>query len=99
MVNGMATTKKYTVTLPEDLAESVRAKVGPGNFSNYVTQAIARQEERGRLHELVDWLEDEYGPVTEEELTEAEAERRLLEQRHTELAATREGAKQQHDAA
>lgn len=48
-------TKKYTVTLPEELAEEIRSEVGPGVFSRYVTQAVERQRERGRLHATVDW--------------------------------------------
>jgi Arc/MetJ-type ribon-helix-helix transcriptional regulator len=85
MVNGMAT-KKYTVTLPEELAEAIRAEVGPGGFSRYVTHAMERQREQDRLGELVDWLETEYGPVTEDELTAAEAERRQIERTHAERA-------------
>jgi len=83
MVDGMAT-KKYTVTLPEELAEEIRSQVGPGGFSRYVTQAVERQRERERLHEAVDWWESEYGQVTEEELAEAEAERREVERAHAE---------------
>ena len=77
-------TKKYTVTLPEELAEEIRSEVGPGGFSRYVTQAVERQRERERLHESVDWWESEYGPVTAEELAEAEAERRNIERAHAE---------------
>ncbi|MFD8028862.1 hypothetical protein ACGFYM_24845 [Streptomyces sp. NPDC048231] len=77
-------TKKYTVTLPEELAEEIRSEVGPGGFSRYVTQAVERQRERERLHEAVDWWEGEYGAVTEEELAEAEAERREIERAHAE---------------
>lgn len=80
-------TKKYTVTLPEELAEEIRAEVGPGGFSRYVTQAVERQRERERLHDGVAWWESEYGPVTEEELAEAEAERREIERAHAEHAA------------
>jgi Arc/MetJ-type ribon-helix-helix transcriptional regulator len=83
MVDGMAT-KKYTVTLPEELAEEIRSEVGPGGFSRYVTQAVERQREREQLHEAVDWWESEYGPVTAEELAEAEAERREIERAHSE---------------
>jgi hypothetical protein len=86
MVNGMAT-KKYTVTLPEELAEEIRREVGQGGFSAYVTQAIQRQRERDRLGELVAWMEEEYGPVTEEELAAAEAERRADESWHEEREA------------
>lgn len=83
MVDGMAT-KKYTVTLPEELAEEIRSEVGPGGFSRYVTQAVERQRERERLHEAVGRWETEYGQVTDEELAEAEAERREIEHAHAE---------------
>ena len=88
MVERMAT-KKYTVTLPEELAEAIRAEVGSGNFSRYVTRAIEGQRERDRLHEAVRWWESEYGEVTEAELAEVEAEHRDLERRHEERAVDR----------
>lgn len=89
MVSGMAT-KKYTVTLPEELAEEIRREVGPGGFSAYVTHAIERQREQDRLGELVAWMQEEGGPLTEEELAEAEAERRELERYFAERDARSE---------
>lgn len=86
MVSGMAT-KKYTVTLPEELAEEIRREVGPGGFSAYVTHAIERQRERDRLGELVAWMQEEGGPLTGEEMAEAEAERRELERYFAEREA------------
>ncbi|MBM9435192.1 hypothetical protein [Actinacidiphila bryophytorum] len=80
-------TKKYTVTLPEELAEEIRSEVGPGGFSRYVTQAVERQRERERLHEAVGWWEGEYGDISAEELAEAEAERREIERAHAERGA------------
>ncbi|MFI2036142.1 hypothetical protein ACH470_16015 [Streptomyces bottropensis] len=79
-------TRKYTVTLPEELAEAIRAEVGPGGFSRYVTHAIERQRERDRLREAVAWWEKEYGEITEAEMAEAEAERREIEGRRADLA-------------
>ena len=86
MMTGMAT-KKYTVTLPEELAEEIRAEVGSGGFSRYVAQAIERQRERDHLHEFVGWWEGEHGDVTDEELAGAEAERLALQGRHAERKA------------
>ncbi|WP_033312864.1 hypothetical protein RFN58_18830 [Streptomyces iakyrus] len=77
-------TKKYTVTLPEELAEEIRQEVGSGGFSSYVTRAIERQRELDRLGELVARLEHEHGPVTDDELASAEAERREFERHFTE---------------
>lgn len=75
---GMAT-KKYTVTLPEELAEEIRSEVGPGAFSAYVTRAIERQRERDRLGELVGWMQEKDGPLTEEEQAAAAAKLREIE--------------------
>ncbi|MGW2588874.1 hypothetical protein ACWCXC_01170 [Streptomyces sp. NPDC001515] len=72
-------TKKYTVTLPEELAEEIRKEVGPGAFSAYVTRAIERQREHDRLGELVERLLEEHGPLTEAEEAAAEKERRDIE--------------------
>ncbi|WP_432147275.1 hypothetical protein [Streptomyces sp. bgisy029] len=72
-------TKKYTVTLPEELAEEIRAEVGPGAFSAYVTRAVERQREHDRLGELVAWMQTERGPLTEEEQDAATAEMRDIE--------------------
>ncbi|MGW9023077.1 hypothetical protein ACWGQ5_02320 [Streptomyces sp. NPDC055722] len=81
-------TKKYTVTLPEELAEEVRREVGPGGFSAYVTRAIERQREQDRLGDLVAGLEEQHGLLTEAELAEAETERR----EHERYFAAREGS-------
>ena len=70
---GMAT-KKYTVTLAEEFAEKIRGEWG--DFTAYATRAIERQREQDRLGELVAWMEEGHGPLTEAELAEAEAERR-----------------------
>ncbi|TDQ51954.1 type II toxin-antitoxin system VapC family toxin [Actinorugispora endophytica] len=39
------TVKKYSVSLPEALAEEIRERVGPGEFSAYVAAAVQRQAE------------------------------------------------------
>ncbi|MFE6103672.1 hypothetical protein ACFVQ4_27415 [Streptomyces laurentii] len=77
-------TKKYTVTLPEELAEEIRREVGPGGFSAYVTQAIQRKRKHDQLGELVAWMEEEYGPVSDEDLAAAEAERREIIRKYKE---------------
>ena len=84
-------TKKYTVTLPEELAEEIRSEVGPGSFSAYVTHAIERQREHDRLGELVAWMQEKHGPVTDAELAAAEAERREIERWFDEREAQADG--------
>lgn len=81
MVSGMAT-KKYTVTLPEELAEEIRAEVGHGGLSRYVTNALRRQREQDHLEELVDWFESEHGEISEEDLERAERENHEIRAAH-----------------
>ncbi|MFE7455876.1 MULTISPECIES: hypothetical protein [unclassified Streptomyces] len=92
-------TKKYTVTLPEELAEEIRAEVGPGAFSAYVTRAIERQREHDRLGELVAWMQTERGPLTEEEQDAAAAEMRDIERWFEEREAGRRGGHGEEAAA
>ncbi|GAA2993278.1 hypothetical protein GCM10020229_02200 [Kitasatospora albolonga] len=76
--------KKYSVSMPEEVAEDVRNRVGKGAFSAYVTAAVERQIERDRLAELVDDHERRHGTVPDTTVQEAtrsfdEAERRYAE--------------------
>lgn len=81
MVDGM-TTKKYTVTLPEELAEEIRSAVGPGRFSAFITKVLEHQMEIERLGKLVERLEDEFGEVTDDELAAIDERRRKREAEH-----------------
>jgi hypothetical protein len=58
--------RKVSVSMPEELAEAVRARTGAGGFSRYVTEAVDREIRHDLLGELIDELEAEYGPVPEE---------------------------------
>jgi hypothetical protein len=58
--------RKVSVSMPEDLADAVRARTGAGGFSRYITEVVERQIRRERLGELLDELEAEYGPVPPE---------------------------------
>ncbi|WP_018653588.1 hypothetical protein [Actinomadura flavalba] len=61
-------TRKYSVTLPRDIAEEARTRGGGAGLSAYVTAAVKRQLERDALRELVEAAEAEHGPITEEEV-------------------------------
>ena len=63
--------RKVSVSMPEGLTEAVQRRVGRGEFSQYVTEAVARQLELDLLAELSATLEADHGPVSEEALTEA----------------------------
>ena len=60
--------------MPEELAEAVRSRTGPGGFSRYVTEAVDREIRHDLLGDLIEELEAEYGPVPQELLEEARRE-------------------------
>ncbi|WP_033222661.1 hypothetical protein [Kitasatospora phosalacinea] len=75
----MGSSKKYSVSLPEDLAESVRAHVGPGGFSAYVAEALEQHVAMDKLREVVADFETENEPLSR---AEVEAARALLQHDH-----------------
>jgi len=65
--------RKVSVSLPEGLTAAVQQRVGRGEFSRYVAEAVARQLELDLLAELAALLEAEHGPVPEQYMVEAAA--------------------------
>ncbi|WP_327253410.1 CopG family transcriptional regulator [Streptomyces sp. NBC_01244] len=81
-------TKKITVTIPEELLDEIRTEAAERGLSAYVAEALRFKRERDRLRELVDWLEEEHGPVTEDEHTAALADLEDLDAEHERRRAT-----------
>jgi hypothetical protein len=81
MVSCMAT-KKVTVTIPEDLLDEIRAEAAERGLSAYVAEALRFKRDRDRLRELSDWLQEEHGPLTEEERIAAFEELEELDAEH-----------------
>ncbi|MFB7208438.1 hypothetical protein [Streptomyces sp. NPDC056255] len=75
----MGGSRKYSISLPEDLAESVRAQVGPGGFSAYVAGALEQRVAMDKLREIVAGFETDNDGLTREEV---EAARALLRHDH-----------------
>lgn len=75
-------TKKVTVTIPEDLLDEIRAEAAERGLSAYVAEALRFKRDRDRLRELVDWLQEEHGPATDDEHAEALEELADLDAEH-----------------
>jgi len=75
----MSSSRKYSISLPEELAEAVRAHVGPGGFSAYVAEALEQRVAMDRLREIVTDFETDNDELTREEV---EAARALLRHDH-----------------
>jgi Arc/MetJ-type ribon-helix-helix transcriptional regulator len=58
--------RKVSVSMPEELAEAVRARTGSGGFSRYVTDAVQQQVRLDLLDDLSAELEAEFGPIPQE---------------------------------
>jgi Arc/MetJ-type ribon-helix-helix transcriptional regulator len=72
-LRSLGRAKKVSVSLPEGLTAVVQQRVGKGEFSHYVAEAVARQLELDLLAELAALLDAEHGPIPEELLAEAGA--------------------------
>lgn len=63
--------RKVSVSMPEDLTAAVQRRVGRGEFSQYVAEAVERRLELDLLGDLAAILEAEYGQVSDEALADA----------------------------
>ena len=81
----MGGSRKYSISLPEDLAEAVRAHVGPGGFSAYVAEALEHRVAMDKLREIVADFEAGDDELTREEV---EAARALLRHDHRQSGRT-----------
>ncbi|MFW6691592.1 CopG family transcriptional regulator [Streptomyces sp. MAR4 CNX-425] len=84
-------TRKVTVTIPEELLDDIRAEAAERGLSAYVAEALRAQRDRDRLRELVDWLQEEHGPVTDDERADALAELDELDAEHGRRHDARKG--------
>ncbi len=69
----MSRSKKYSVSLPQDLAEAVREQVGSGGFSAYIALALERQVAMDKLGEIVADYERDHEPLDERDIDAARA--------------------------
>jgi Arc/MetJ-type ribon-helix-helix transcriptional regulator len=58
--------RKVSVSMPEELTETVRSRTGAGGFSRYVADAVQERVRQDLLDELTAELLTEFGPVPEE---------------------------------
>ena len=70
MAKGAA---KLSVSVPGDLAKSVRKTVGARGLSSFVTRAMRHELERDQLGAYVAELDEDLGPVSKRSLAEARA--------------------------
>lgn len=94
-------TKKITITVPEELLESIRSRVDARGVSAYITEAAVRMDAVDKLGELSVGLQEEYGALTDEELRAADEWLAAIDAKHDELTAgagAGAGAEVKHEA-
>lgn len=65
----MAATR-ITVTVDEETLAQLRERVGPGEVSAFVVEALRHKLRIDPIKELLRQLDEMYGPLTEQELKE-----------------------------
>jgi hypothetical protein len=63
---------RITITVDEDVLDELKSRVGPGEVSSYVVDALRARLRKDPILELLDKLDEMYGPLTDEELAEGE---------------------------
>jgi Arc/MetJ family transcription regulator len=69
----MASTR-ITISLDADLLAELKSRVGPGEASGYVVEALRARLQRDPIMELLDKLDEMYGELTDEELADGRRE-------------------------
>lgn len=87
-------TKKITITVPEELLESIRSRVDARGVSAYITEAAAGRDAMDKLGELSAGLQEEYGALTDEELRATDEWLAAIDAKHDALRA---GAEVTHE--
>lgn len=62
---------KLSVSIPGELAEAVRKRVGARGLSGFVARAVAHELEREGVRALLDELEDELGQPSKADMARA----------------------------
>ena len=63
VVGGARAYEKVSVTLPADLLDEIRGKVGPGNLSRFLTEAAEEKQRHEALDEWLARMDSEHGRV------------------------------------
>jgi predicted component of type VI protein secretion system len=73
---------KVSITMPAALKARIAERAVDTNFSAYVTEVLAREERRLALIDFLDYMDELYGPPTEEEMAEADRRWEEMWRRH-----------------
>jgi len=61
---------KLSISIPSNLAEAIRERVGPRGMSRFIAKAIEHELEREQLRAYLDELDENFGPVPQQAIAE-----------------------------
>ncbi len=64
------TAARVTITIDEETLAELKERVGPGEVSAFVVEALRHKLRIDPIKELLQQLDEMYGPLTEQELKE-----------------------------
>jgi hypothetical protein len=73
---------KVSITLPSALRNKVASRADERGLSAYVAEVLAREERRLALIDFLDYMDEKYGPPTDEELARADERWEEMWERH-----------------
>jgi hypothetical protein len=71
MIIPVAATR-ITITVDEDVLDELKSRAGPGEVSSYVVEALRARLRKDPIIELLDKLDEIYGPLTDDQIGEGE---------------------------
>lgn len=86
---------KVSITMPAALKARIAERAVDTNFSAYVTEVLAREERRLALIDFLDYMDELYGPPTEEDMARTDRKLEEMWQRYDAYLSTQRSSTHQ----
>lgn len=73
---------KVSITIPASLRAKVAARASDTNFSSYVSEVLAREERRRALIDFLDYMDEKYGPPSDEDMARVDKKLEAMWQKY-----------------
>lgn len=73
---------KVSITIPAALRAKVAARAADTNFSSYVSEVLAREERRRALIDFLDYMDEKYGPPSDEDMARVDKKLEAMWQKY-----------------
>lgn len=86
---------KVSITMPAALKARIAERAVGTNFSAFVTEVLAREERRLALIDFLDYMDELYGPPTEEDMARTDRKLEEMWQQYDAYQSTRQSSTHQ----